>query len=182
MKEIFKALSKFQMRVPVIHKGTQGYGYSYAELSKIIPIINPILAECGLSYTQLGKGNKIVTIICHFDSGETLESEFDIPQGVQLKGMNDFQIMGSAITYIRRYALSSALGLITDKDLDASGTQIRKTDESASESLKMDFKGISDKLKKCDSVTDLVVLYETLTPEEQNASKSLFAKRRNELK
>jgi hypothetical protein len=45
----------------------------------------------------------------------------DIPQGVQLKGMNDFQVAGSAITYFRRYALSSALGLVTDKDTDASG-------------------------------------------------------------
>jgi hypothetical protein len=37
--------------------------------------------------------------------------------------MNDFQVLGSAITYIRRYALSSALGLVTDKDTDASGEQ-----------------------------------------------------------
>ena len=182
MKEIFKALSKFQNLVPVIHKGTQGYGYSYAELSKIIPIINPILAECGLSYTQLGEGTKIVTVICHWESGETLESEFDIPQGVQLKGMNDFQVMGSAITYIRRYALSSALGLITDKDLDASGTQIRKGKESSLESLKMDFKGISDKLKNCNSIEDLKILHDTLEEEEKQAYKPLFSKRRSEIK
>jgi hypothetical protein len=46
-----------------------------------------------------------------------------IPQGVQLKGMNDFQVLGSAITYLRRYSLSAALGLITDVDTDASGEQ-----------------------------------------------------------
>jgi hypothetical protein len=40
--------------------------------------------------------------------------------------MNDFQVMGSAITYVRRYALSSALGLVTDKDTDASGEQVKK--------------------------------------------------------
>ena len=39
--------------------------------------------------------------------------------------MNDFQVLGSAITYMRRYALSSALGLVTDKDTDASGTQVK---------------------------------------------------------
>ena len=33
--------------------------------------------------------------------------------------MNEFQVLGSAITYIRRYALSSMLGLVTDKDTDA---------------------------------------------------------------
>ena len=35
--------------------------------------------------------------------------------------MNDFQTMGSGITYFRRYALSSSLGIVTDKDTDAAG-------------------------------------------------------------
>ena len=37
--------------------------------------------------------------------------------------MNDFQVYGSAITYFRRYALSSILGIVTDKDIDAHGKQ-----------------------------------------------------------
>lgn len=40
--------------------------------------------------------------------------------------MNEFQVLGSAITYIRRYALSSILGIVTDKDTDASGDQVKK--------------------------------------------------------
>lgn len=40
--------------------------------------------------------------------------------------MNDFQVLGSAITYIRRYAISSMLGLVTDKDTDAGGEQLKK--------------------------------------------------------
>jgi len=32
--------------------------------------------------------------------------------------------MGSAITYFRRYSLSSALGIITDADTDASGQYV----------------------------------------------------------
>ena len=39
--------------------------------------------------------------------------------------MNEFQVLGSAITYLRRYALSSMLGLVTDKDTDASGEQVK---------------------------------------------------------
>ena len=42
--------------------------------------------------------------------------------------MNDFQVLGSAITYIRRYALSSMLGIVTDKDTDASGEQVIQTE------------------------------------------------------
>ena len=51
---------------------------------------------------------------------------------VQLKGMNDFQSFGSGVTYFRRYALSSALGLVTDVDNDAAGEQEKKVVKKAS--------------------------------------------------
>jgi hypothetical protein len=125
MKHLFKALADFQQKVPVIHKGTQGYGYSYADLPKIFEVINPLLQKNGLGFTQLINGQQIVTVLFHFESGESIESKTDIPQGVQLKGMNDFQVLGSAITYLRRYALSSILGIVTDKDTDAGGEQVK---------------------------------------------------------
>lgn len=126
MKNLFKALAEFQQEVPVIHKGTKGYGYSYSDLPTIFPIINPLLKKHKLGFTQLIDGKSIKTIIFHTESGETLESSTDIPEGVTLKGMNNFQVLGSAVTYIRRYALSSALGLVTDKDTDAGGQQTSK--------------------------------------------------------
>ena len=125
MKHLFKALADFQQEVPVIHKGTQGYGYSYADLPKIFEVINPLLQKHGLGFTQLINGQQIVTVLFHFESGESIESKTDIPQNVQLKGMNDFQVLGSAITYLRRYALSSILGIVTDKDTDAGGEQVK---------------------------------------------------------
>ena len=120
---IYKALANFQQEVPVIHKDTQGYGYSYADLPAIFEIINPLLKKNGLGFTQLMQGQQIQTIVFHVESGETLESFTDIPQGVALAKMNEFQVLGSAITYLRRYALSSILGIVTDKDTDASGEQ-----------------------------------------------------------
>jgi hypothetical protein len=125
MKNLFKNLAAFQQEVPVIHKGTQGYGYSYANLSTIFEVINPLLKKNGLGFTQLVGENNIKTIIFDVNSGETIETITNIPDNVDLKGMNKFQVLGSAITYIRRYALSSALGLITDKDTDASGEQTK---------------------------------------------------------
>ena len=125
MKHLFKSLAAFQQEVPVIHKATQGYGYTYADLPKIFEVINPLLKKHGLGFTQLIHGTDLITIIFHVESGETLESKTNIPQGVALKGMNDFQVLGSAITYLRRYALSSALGLVTDKDTDAGGEQVK---------------------------------------------------------
>lgn len=128
MKKLFKALADFQQEVPIIHKGAEGYGYSYAPLPEIMPVINPLLKKNGLGFTQLAEGQTIKTILFHCESGETLQSITDIPQGVQLAKMNDFQVLGSAITYIRRYALSAMLGLVTDKDTNGGGKQIDTKD------------------------------------------------------
>jgi len=132
MKELYKALAAFQQEVPVIHKGTTGYGYSYADLPTIFEVINPLLKKHGLGFTQavdtfveiLPAGNKtaipvVNTTVFHIESGESIESTTPIPTDVSLGKMNPFQVMGSGITYIRRYALSSLLGLVTDKDTDA---------------------------------------------------------------
>jgi len=134
MKNLFKSLAEFQQEVPVIHKGTQGFGYSYADLPKIFEVINPLLKKHGLGFTQLIKSkdglNYLATCIFHVESGEVIESETLIPY-VQLKGMNDYQSFGSGITYFRRYCLASMLGLVTDKDTDASGEQVKHEPKKA---------------------------------------------------
>ena len=128
MKHLFKALADFQQEVPVIHKATQGYGYTYADLPKILEVINPLLKKHGLGFTQLLNSkdgeNYLVTVLFHVESGESIESTTLIPQ-VELKGMNSYQSFGSGCTYFRRYCLSSICGLVTDKDTDASGEQVK---------------------------------------------------------
>jgi len=63
MKNIFKALAEFQQEVEVIHKGTAGYGYSYADLPAIFEVINPLLKKHGLGFTQPINGNQIKTVV-----------------------------------------------------------------------------------------------------------------------
>ena len=144
MKNVFKSLAAFQQEVKVIHKATQGYGYSYADLPKIFEEINPLLQKHGLGFTQLintKEGvNYLATVVFHVESGEQIESNCMIPY-VQLKGMNDFQSFGSGVTYFRRYCLSSILGLVTDKDTDASGEQEKPKKEP------LDNKRFTDALK-----------------------------------
>lgn len=127
MKNLYKALANFQQEVPVIHKATEGYGYSYADLPAIFDVINPLLKKHGMGFYQSIDGTQVKTTVFHIESGEEIKSATDIPQGVSLAKMNDFQVLGSAITYIRRYALSAMLGLVTDKDNDASGEQVKKS-------------------------------------------------------
>ena len=144
MKHLLKSLAAFQQEVKVIHKATQGYGYSYSDLPKIFSEINPLLQKHGLGFTQLintKEGvNYLATVVFHVESGEQIESNCMIPY-VQLKGMNDFQSFGSGVTYFRRYCLSSMLGLVTDKDTDASGEQEKPKKEN------LDNKRFTDALK-----------------------------------
>lgn len=123
MKNLIKALSNFQSECPVIHKDTKGHNYTYADLPQIFSVINPLLKKNGLCFSQLLENEGIRTILFHVESGESLESFTIIPK-VKLGNMNDFQAYGSGVTYFRRYCLSSMLAIVTDKDLDAAGTQV----------------------------------------------------------
>ena len=48
MKNLYKALADFQQEVPIIHKDTKGFNYTYADLPKIFEVINPLLKKHGL--------------------------------------------------------------------------------------------------------------------------------------
>ena len=160
MKEIYKALANFQYEIPIIHKDSKGFSYTYTDLPEIVRVIAPYLKKHGLGFTQLIEGNQLKTIIFHYESGESIESSADIPEET-MKGMNKFQTLGSAITYLRRYMLSSALGLVTDKDLDATS--------------------LEDKLGRATNENDLSAIYKSLTPEQQKQYQVLFTKRKEEL-
>jgi len=124
--KLFKALADFQQEVPAIYEGSTGYGYKYADLKQILAVINPILKKHKLGFTQLLNNSSLETIVFHTESGENISSSVEIPQDVTLKGMNAFQVLGSAITYYRRYSLSSILGLVTDSDNDASAPKAKQ--------------------------------------------------------
>jgi hypothetical protein len=149
MKNLFKSLAEFQQEVPVIHKATQGYGYTFADLPKIFSVINPLLKKHGLGFTQLIENENLTTILFHVESGETIESKMALLKDVSLKGMNEFQVYGSQLTYFRRYALSSILGIVTDKDTDAGGEQVKKvktiTDERFNKAIEAIGKGLAKK-------------------------------------
>jgi len=120
MKNLIKALSEFQNECPIIHKDTKGHNYTYADLPQIFNVINPLLKKHKLCFTQLLENDGIRTILFHVESGEQLESFTTIPL-VKLGAMNEYQSYGAAVSYFRRYCLSSCLGLVTDKDTDAAG-------------------------------------------------------------
>ena len=133
MKNLFKSLAAFVQEVPVIQKSSQAYNYKFADLPTIFEVINPIMQKHGLGFYQALTAEGLKTVVFHAESAEQIESVSPIPTNVTLKGQNDFQVAGSAITYFRRYALSAMLGLVTDVDVDAAGEQRTKPEKATKE-------------------------------------------------
>jgi hypothetical protein len=111
---ISSALVKAQYEFDQVIKDEQGYGYKYATLSNCMQVIKKPLYDNGLSIIQPVEsdeqgGTWIKTMLIH-ESGETLTSHTKvvIPE---MKGVNAAQALGSAISYMRRYALAAMLGL-----------------------------------------------------------------------
>lgn len=115
MKEMFKALKAFQSECPKIKKDSENpfFKSKYADLASIWEVVQPILAKHDLVLIQPIQGKEIKTILMHA-SGEIIESNYPIISKSEINP----QDYGSAITYARRYALSSMLGIIADDDDD----------------------------------------------------------------
>lgn len=93
------------------------YKFKYATLDAIIEHVRKPLSDNGMWFTQTlenGDGKyKLITTLLH-SSGQSLRSE--TPLLVENAGNQAF---GSALTYMRRYALSAMLGIAADDDDDA---------------------------------------------------------------
>ena len=116
--KLFKAIAEFQQEAPVLLRDTDGYGYKYVTFDHIVAQIKPLLKKFNLGFTQIVEGTGLTTIIFHTESGESIEGTAEIPD-IDMKSMNKYQSFGAGITYFRRYALTSMLGLLSDKDIDA---------------------------------------------------------------
>ena len=119
--QIAAALSEFQseLKQPELSKevsvktrtgGT--YNFKYADLSTCVKAAVPAMKKCGLSVTQIVFNSYLVTILAH-KSGQWFRSE------IEIKAPADYQALGSAITYLKRYTYCAILGIVADTDDDA---------------------------------------------------------------
>lgn len=117
IKELALALAKAQGEFEGALKDTANpfFKSKYADLASCVAAIKPHIAKHGLSYIQIShdadKQVGIETIILH-QSGEWLSSGVvRVPVSKE-----DAQGYGSAMTYARRYSLSSAFGIAPEDD------------------------------------------------------------------
>lgn len=142
INEIAAALSKAQKSfesaerghvAKVMSKKGEGssYSFNYADLAAYLDVCRGPLSENGLSFIQepTCDGNKVsVTTLLMHQSGQWIESD---PLVLTLTGETlTPQVIGSGITYARRYSLSAITGMASEQDDDgnaASGNQAATT-------------------------------------------------------
>ncbi len=129
-EQLVAAIATFQRDCPPIGKTktatvptkTGGsYSYTYADLGDILNAIRPHLAANGLALTQHTTreptGPVLVTTISHV-AGGAITSEVDLGQSP-----SNPQQFGGALTYLRRYELTTLLGIAAEEDRDAQDVQ-----------------------------------------------------------
>lgn len=130
--EFLQAFAKFQELCPTIEKDSKGHNYKYASLPQIVERVKPFLTEAGLVMFQEVEGEqelKVVTSL-YAVKGGGISSTFCVPLAMGQGKMSAIQSIGSNITYMRRYALSAILGIVTDEDKDGSDTEkFKNSDE-----------------------------------------------------
>jgi len=121
-----KSLAVFHSLVGKISKDAKNpfFKSNYASLPHILTEIQEPMEKAGLVITQFPDENGLTTILIHSESGEYLEATYIMP----VAKANDPQALGSAISYARRYAITSILNLKIEDD-DAEKAMSRKNEE-----------------------------------------------------
>lgn len=122
INELAGALAKAQGELkPASMNATNPFLKSrYADLGSVIEAAKVVLPKHGLSVSQLvsSDADKIaVTTILMHASGQWLKDTASLVMGEE-RGKSAAQVAGSIITYMRRYAYASIVGIYADEDTD----------------------------------------------------------------
>lgn len=99
---------------PPIVKNRQAHQYKYADLQVVLEAVTPALRKQGLELVQTVEGDQLVTELWSVVDAEA----HPVSSYINLPGDATSQALGSAITYARRYAIVTMLGLVTEDDDD----------------------------------------------------------------
>ena len=118
-----KALIDFQSgQKPIVPNAVNPFlKNKYADLPALVEGTKDNLTKCKLAVSQLLNGRGVTTVLMH-ESGQFIYATAEI-EPTESKGLNNAQTMGVAISYTRRYAYASILGLVTDEDTDGATTK-----------------------------------------------------------
>ena len=119
---IYTKLANFKNKVGVLKKDQRNdhFKNSFVDINSIIRQIEPVLESVKLGYMQVpfvdNEKPYLKTIIFDLED-DTKDERLESVLPLVSTNANDPQKLGSAITYMRRYALVAMLGLeVTDDD------------------------------------------------------------------
>ena len=90
-----------------------GRNYRYASLPAVLAAVRPVLTDVGLVFTQSFADEHLETRIVDPHTGESVVST------VPMNYSGSWHEIWAAVTYLRRYAIITLLGLAADEDTDA---------------------------------------------------------------
>ena len=114
--DLFAALSKAQLELENATKNAANphFRSKYADLAEVLNTVRPALAKHGLCVIQGtrfdGAMVSVTTTLAHAGGGYVTEESHCVP------AKTDAQGIGSATTYLRRYALSAIAGIAQEDD------------------------------------------------------------------
>jgi hypothetical protein len=102
---------KRDKEVKVTTKSGATYTFKYAPLESILAAVRGPLSSNGLVLVQMLDEGALVTTLLH-ESGASIGGRVDLPTTTNI------QELGSAVTYLRRYAIQAMLGIAAEEDDD----------------------------------------------------------------
>lgn len=124
-KAFFAALSEFQSCIPVIKKEGRAYNNAeYARLEDIAQSIRKELVKCGLSYRfEQAQHENMMQVSCIVSHQDGHSEKTSMSAAADKTGnKNAIQAIASTSSYLRRYTLTGALGIVVggeDDDAEA---------------------------------------------------------------
>jgi hypothetical protein len=111
-KSINEKLFALQNEIGAISKDAKNpfYKSKYFDINSLIKQLQPLFQKHRLLLLQPIEESLVYTRIVCVDSGEFVEASMKLPD------LADIQKLGGAVTYLRRYTLSSLLGLQSEDD------------------------------------------------------------------
>jgi hypothetical protein len=133
---------------------------NYASLPHIITEISEPMEKAGLVISQFPDGDGLTTMLIHAETGEFISATYTL----QVVRQNDPQAQGSALSYARRYGLTSVLNLaISDDDAEAAMKPFRQAPTPT-------------KVAPTEAQFAGIVQYLNGSPEQQKAAKEALKK------
>jgi hypothetical protein len=127
IKQLTVALVKAQTEIKIVGKEAVNpfFKSKYADLPAIFKEYQRVFLKHGLVVTQIPEGAGLRTTLAH-ESGEWISGVAGL-----LLVKNDPQGQGSAITYMRRYAMASICGIVSSEDDDDGNAGSHKEEPKA---------------------------------------------------